>query len=69
LSAPTEVLQSRKQEVAPEETARQREAYLAFIATRRNSAIVDASEPIERVIADAEQAILRAVVPGKSNHG
>jgi thymidylate kinase len=69
LSAPTEVLQSRKQEVAPEETARQREAYLAFIATRHNSAIVDASQPIERVIADAEQAILRAVAPGKSNHG
>lgn len=61
LNAPASVLQERKQEVAPEETARQCEAYLAFIQTRRHHAVIDAAQPLDKVIADADSAILRAL--------
>lgn len=57
LDAPAEVLQARKQEVSPAESARQRQAYLAFIRKQRQYAIVDASQSLDRVIADVEQAI------------
>lgn len=61
LDAPAEVLQARKQEVPLEETARQRDAYLAFVRTRRHYLIVDASQALEKVIADVEQAVTRKV--------
>ena len=57
LDAPPAVLRARKQEVSPQETARQREAYLAFIRRQRNSATVEASRLLENVIADVERAI------------
>jgi thymidylate kinase len=57
LDAPPEVLRQRKQEVAPEETARQREAYLAFVRRRRRHAIVDAAQPLEQVEAEVQWAI------------
>lgn len=57
LDAPAEVLQARKQEVAPEETARQRDAYLTFIRNRKRYVIVDASQPLDKVIADAQKAV------------
>jgi thymidylate kinase len=59
LDAPPEVLQARKQEVPPEETARQRHAYLAFVRSQKNHVVVDASQPLNGVIADAERAIAR----------
>jgi thymidylate kinase len=59
LNAPAEVLQARKQEVAHEETARQVGAYLKFIRSRSRHVIVDASQPLDKVIADAHQAINR----------
>jgi thymidylate kinase len=58
LDAPAEVLQKRKQEVSPEETARQRQAYLAFVSKQRKHVIVDASPSLERVIADVEKAFM-----------
>jgi thymidylate kinase len=69
LDAPTEVLRARKQEVPLEETTRQHQAYLAFVRNQRNHAIVDASQPLDKVIADAEHAITGAMSEGKSNRG
>jgi thymidylate kinase len=69
LNASPEVLQTRKQEVAAEETARQCKAYLDFIRTRRRHVVVDASQPLEKVIADAERAIKEALVEDESHRG
>jgi thymidylate kinase len=67
LHAPAEVLQARKQEVAPEETARQCQAYLNFIREQREHVIVDASQPLDKVISDAANAIREAVLGGERN--
>jgi len=69
LDAPPSVLQSRKQEVHLDETARQCQAYLAFIRKQREYVIVDASQPLEKVIADVENAICMAVTEDGSNRG
>jgi len=69
LDAPAEVLQARKKEVTPEETARQCEKYRAFIRQQRNHVIVDATQPLDKVIADAECAITRAMVEHEGNRG
>lgn len=61
LNAPADVLQARKQEVAPEETARQVGAYLIFTSKQPRHVIVDASQPLDKVIADAEQAIIHSL--------
>jgi thymidylate kinase len=63
LDAPVEVLQSRKQEVTPEEAARQREAYLKLIQILPNSYVVDASEPLDQVVTNVEQIILNYSLP------
>jgi thymidylate kinase len=61
LDAPAEVLQTRKQEVPMEETARQVEAYRAFAwssAARGRAVLVDAARPVEEVVhACAEQVL------------
>ena len=62
LNAPAEVLQARKQEVTPEESARQSSAYLMFIRKRNAHVVVDASQPLDSVIADVERAINEAVI-------
>jgi thymidylate kinase len=62
LDAPPEVLRSRKQEVAIEETARQCLAYRAFIRTRAKHAIIDASRPLDEVISQAEHAVRSLVL-------
>jgi thymidylate kinase len=69
LDAPAEVLQARKQEVPPEETARQRDAYLAFVRQQRDYVIVDASRSLDRVIADVEHAITEAVIESEGKRG
>jgi len=61
LDAPPEVLQARKQEVQPEETSRQCEAYRQLARWLGNGQIVDASRPLGRVIADVDQAVLRSL--------
>jgi thymidylate kinase len=58
LDAPAEVIQARKQEVPAEETRRQREAYRALVAGMPNGHVVDASMPLPRVVAAAEDVIL-----------
>jgi len=58
LDAPPEVLQARKQEVPPEETARQRQAYLELARTLPNAHVVDASRPLDDVVAEVEGIVL-----------
>jgi thymidylate kinase len=67
LDAPADLLQTRKQEVTPEETARQCHAYLAFVRMQREHAVVDASQPLDKVIADAAHAIKEALVEDEGN--
>ena len=57
LDASAQVLQERKQEVPLEETMRQRQAYLAFVHDQRNYVIIDASQSLDRVIADVESTL------------
>lgn len=61
LDALPEVLRARKQEVTPEETSRQCRAYREFVSGRRRHEIIDASQPLEKVIEDTEQVILAAL--------
>ncbi|MEW6447670.1 MAG: thymidylate kinase-like protein [Bacillota bacterium] len=58
LDAPPGVLQRRKQEVSFEETARQREAYLELVQNLPNGYVVDASKPLDEVIAEVQRIIL-----------
>jgi len=58
LDAPPAITQARKQEVAPEETARQRAAFLELIRGRRNAHVVDASQPLDDVIAEVQRLVL-----------
>ena len=57
LDASSEVLRSRKQEVAPEECARQRQAYLDLAKRLPSSHVVDASQPIEAVVDEVERIV------------
>ena len=59
LDAPADVLQSRKQEVPFDETARQRSAYRELAAQLPQGRIVDASQGIERVVSDVREEIIR----------
>jgi thymidylate kinase len=53
-----EVLQSRKQEVPPAETQRQRMAYLELVRGLACGRIIDAAQPPEKVAAQIERVIL-----------
>jgi len=52
LDAPAEVLQARKPEVTPEESRRQREAYLTLAARLPNSRVINCTQPLDLVVAD-----------------
>jgi thymidylate kinase len=58
LDAPAETLQKRKREVPLAESLRQREAYRQQIRSFSNHVIVDASQPLEKVVNDASRSIL-----------
>ena len=58
LDAPPEVIQARKKEVAPEETARQREGYRALANECPFAHIVDNSRSLPEVVGEIEQIIL-----------
>lgn len=58
LDAPPEVIQARKSEVAPEETARQCQAYRSVVARLPQGRIVDAGQPLAAVVADVRDAVL-----------
>jgi thymidylate kinase len=60
LDAPAEVLQTRKQEVSMEETARQRDAYRAFVQNQKDYVIVNAAQSLNEVIAEVECAIMKS---------
>ena len=59
LDAPAEVLQARKQEVSFEETARQRDAYLALVRGLGNGHAVDATQSREDVADEVSEIVLR----------
>ncbi len=58
LDAPAEVLQRRKQEVAPAETERQRVAYRELVGGLPNGRALDATQAPDKVGADINRAIL-----------
>jgi serine acetyltransferase/thymidylate kinase len=58
LDAPAEVLQMRKQEVSPQESERQRHAYIELLRDQQNVVTIDASQPLETVIDQATCAVL-----------
>ena len=59
LDAPAEVLQARKAEVSPAESAAAREAYRALAAALPRARVVDGARPLERVV-DEVAALVRA---------
>lgn len=61
LDSPAEVLQSRKQEVTFAESARQREVYRSVVGKMPNGRIVDGTQPLEKVAADARRLIVEFV--------
>lgn len=58
LDAPASVLQSRKQEVPPEESERQRMEYRSLAQSLPNAHVLDASQPLSDVVAAASRIIL-----------
>jgi thymidylate kinase len=69
LDAPAEILQARKQEVPLEETARQRSAYRAFVQCQKDHAIVDAAQPLDKVIADVEHIVIESLIENEGDRG
>ena len=59
LDAPADVIQARKQEVTFAETARQREAFRAFVEPLSFGHVVDATQPLGAVVTEVERIILR----------
>ncbi len=69
LDAPAQVLQARKQEVSLEETARQRQAYLDFVRGQKHYIIINATQSLDKTIADTEYAIIEARRVDMCNRG
>lgn len=59
LDAPAAVLQSRKREVPPAESERQRRAYRELAEHLPSGVVVDAAQELPRVAGEAEAAVLR----------
>jgi len=59
LDAPAEVLQSRKREVSLAESIRQRQAYFDVVSKMKNGIVLDASRPLDEVVAQVNSAILQ----------
>lgn len=62
LIAPTEVIQSRKSEVAPEETERQCRAYEKVAERLPYGHVIDTNRSLEQVVDEVEAVILRHLV-------
>lgn len=58
LDAPPAITQARKREVPPDETARQRAAFLTLVRGRGAAQVVDGSQPLDEVVTDVERIIL-----------
>ena len=61
LDLPAEVAHARKPEVSLEEAKRLREHYLKLALSVPNAHVVDASRPLEEVVAEVEEIIFRHV--------
>lgn len=59
LTAPTAVIQARKQEVSAEETERQRVAYEKVVRRLPYGHIIDTNRPLDEVVDDVESIVLR----------
>ncbi len=57
LDAPSEVIQSRKQEVPFAETERQRHAYLTFARKKGNCIVINTDQALEKVVSGASDAV------------
>lgn len=68
LDAPVAVVRARKQEVSPDESARQRLAYLELAREFRAVHVIDASQPLERVIASVLQHVVAALEARTAQH-
>ena len=53
LDCPTEVIQARKSEVPPEETERQRQAYLALAKTKKNCIVLNTNRNVAEISVEA----------------
>jgi hypothetical protein len=53
------VIAARKSELPIQEIARQRDAYRAVVTPLAYGRVIDASQPLAKVIADAEQVALQ----------
>ncbi|HNN98060.1 MAG TPA: hypothetical protein PKI03_37610 [Pseudomonadota bacterium] len=58
LDAPVEVLRARKQEVPPEEVSRQRQEYQMIAQRLPRTRLIDASRPLQDVVAGVNSALL-----------
>ena len=61
LDAPPEVIQSRKREVPPEETARQRTAYRRLVEPLPYGHVISTARPLDEVAAEVDRIILGVV--------
>jgi thymidylate kinase len=61
LDAPAAVLQARKQEVAFEVTARQRDAYRALLGVLGGGQVVDVARPIVQVASEVDAIVLQVL--------
>ena len=58
LDAPAEVIQARKKEVAPEETARQRDGYRSVAEALPNAHIINNNRPLAEVVGEVNGIVL-----------
>ncbi len=59
LDAPADVIQSRKREVAPAETARQRQGYRAVAEHMPNAHVISTDRPLADVVGDVNWIVLK----------
>jgi thymidylate kinase len=62
LDAPADVLQARKQEVTWKESARQRQEYAVFVSRQRKHVIVDAAQPLDKMVAELMHLLKTALI-------
>lgn len=60
LDVPPDVLQARKSEVPPAQSAAARAAYLALAGTLSRARVVDGARPLDRVVADVAALVRNA---------
>lgn len=60
LDAPTAVLQSRKQELSVAQTGQLRQNYRQLVQAHPTGYVVDASQPLEQVVADVQHIVVKS---------